>query len=282
MTHPIVNCLRTEWAYLGKRRRHFILYMAMFFVAGAVSLLTPYVIGVIFNTIQQSITSTLELNALLWRIGLLLLITVAFWAFHGVARVMETNTGYFVKKNYINDRIRVVMRLPVKWHKDTHSGDTIDKINRAAGALEDFSCQMTYQLVYGFMNFFGSLTVMFLLNWMIGIAIAVCSLVVILSHDEGGQEPEQEVYGAQQVQQRALRRGIRLHRQHHNGDNAAARKTVSEEIDKKQYASYPTYRSSTKTNELKWGFMSVAIQAMIVACSYTRPTQCTTSPASYS
>jgi ATP-binding cassette, subfamily B, bacterial len=165
MTNPIVNALRTEWEYLGKRRRTFILYLSFFVIAGTVGLLTPYVIGTVFNSIQQTITSSEDLNALLLRITLLLVITLIFWLFHGVGRVLEVTTGFFVKKNYINDKLRIVLKLPIKWHKDTHSGDTIDKINRASGALEDFSSQMTYQLVYAFMNFFGSLTIIFLFDW---------------------------------------------------------------------------------------------------------------------
>ena len=64
MTHPIVNPIKTEWGYLGKRRKIFIFYMSLFVIAGVVSLLTPYIIGTIFNSIQESITSKEELVVL--------------------------------------------------------------------------------------------------------------------------------------------------------------------------------------------------------------------------
>ena len=130
MTHPIINPLKTEWAYLGKKRKLFVFYISLFALAGAVSLLTPYVIGTIFNSIQESITSHEELQGLISKIVLLLVITVVFWMLHGPARILETTTSFYVKKNYVNDKIRMVLKLPVKWHKDNHSGDTIDNLFR--------------------------------------------------------------------------------------------------------------------------------------------------------
>ena len=160
MTHPIINILKTEWGYLGKKRKTFLFYISLFVIAGAVELSIPWLIGAIFNSIQQSITSKAELWSLIFKISMLLVITVVFWVFHGFGRVLEATTGFHVKKNYMNDKIRVVLKLPIKWHKDNHSGDTIDKINRASGALEDFSSQMTYQITYGIISFFGSIIIL--------------------------------------------------------------------------------------------------------------------------
>ena len=109
MTHPIINILKEEWGYLGKRRRLFLLYVSFFVVAGVLDLTTPYIIGSIFNSIQQSITTREELNNLMFKISLLLVVTIIFWIFHGVARVLEQPTGFFVMKNYINDKIRIVL-----------------------------------------------------------------------------------------------------------------------------------------------------------------------------
>jgi ATP-binding cassette, subfamily B, bacterial len=264
MTNPIINLLKTEWEYLGKRKKTFILYISFFFIAGTVTLLTPYVLGTIFNSIQQTITSGAALNGLVFKILLLLVITLVFWLFHGVGRVMEVTTGYFVKKNYINDKIRVVLKLPVKWHKDMHSGDTIDKINRASTALEDFSSQMTFQIVYGFLNLFGSLVAIFILDWEMGLIALAFSVIVI-------------IFIA--VVDKDLNKKYLQLNNYNNALSAAIydyigniftvitlrlRKTVSEEIESKQMASYPTFKSSTRKNELKWGFTSIAIQVMIV------------------
>src|SRR3972149_2097267 len=100
--NPILNVVKTEWKYLGSRRRIFLTYLSLFLIAGVIGLMTPLVIGMIFNSIQESITSEVQLRKLLMLISLLLVIDIAFWAFHGVARVLEERTGFLVNRNYIN------------------------------------------------------------------------------------------------------------------------------------------------------------------------------------
>ena len=66
--NPIINVLKTEWEFLGRRRKIFLFYMFMFSIAGAISLMTPLVIGLIFNSIQQTISSDSELRKLIFMI----------------------------------------------------------------------------------------------------------------------------------------------------------------------------------------------------------------------
>ncbi|MFH1802036.1 MAG: ABC transporter ATP-binding protein [archaeon] len=265
MTHPIINALKTEWGYLGKRRKLFLLYIFLFAIAGAVSLLTPYVIGLIFNSIQQSIQTQAELSSLIFKIFLLLVIVVVFWIFHGVGRVLETTTSFHVKKNYINDKIRVVLKLPIKWHKDNHSGDTIDKVNRASNALEEFSGQMTYQIVYGIISFFGSLAILFFIDWKIGLFAFIFSSLTLLIISRVDKRLDKKYREMNEYNNKLSATIFDYLSNVITVITLRLRRTVSEEINAKQVVSYNTFKSSTVINELKWGFASVAIQIMIVA-----------------
>jgi ABC-type multidrug transport system fused ATPase/permease subunit len=80
------NVIREEWAYLGDRKRIFAIYMAFFVIAGSLALTVPYIVGLIFNTIQESITSSADLKKLFFLISLLLVVDVVFWIFHGKDR----------------------------------------------------------------------------------------------------------------------------------------------------------------------------------------------------
>lgn len=265
MTHPIINIFKTEWAYLGKKKKLFFFYISLFALAGIVSLLTPYVIGTIFNSIQQSITSNEELKGLMSKIVLLLIITIVFWMLHGPARILETLTGFYVKKNYVNDKIRMVLKLPVKWHKDNHSGDTIDKINRASNSLQDFAGEKTYQIVYGIISLFGSIIILLFIDWKIALFAFVFSSITLLIIS---------------MVDKTLDKKYRKLNEYNNKLSATIfdyisniitvvtlrlKKTVSEEIEAKQIAGYDTFKSASIINESKWGFASIAIQVMVVA-----------------
>jgi len=159
--NPLVNVLKEEWKYLGDRRKQYVLYVILFSIAGLISLTTPLVIGLIFNSIQENITSEQELNNLIYLIFLLLAIDVGFWIFHGAGRILEERTGFFVHRNFVMDKINKVLSLPTKWHKDHHSGDTIDRINRAGDSIFSFSQFMASNVVYAVLNIVGSLIVLF-------------------------------------------------------------------------------------------------------------------------
>lgn len=60
------------------------------------------------------------------------------WCFHGPARVMERTLAFNLSRNYLQERYRQVLHLPVKWHQDHHSGATINRIRRAYEALREF------------------------------------------------------------------------------------------------------------------------------------------------
>ncbi len=85
--NPLWNLLKEEWTSLGSRRKNFAIYMTMFFIAGVISLLTPLVVGSIFNSIQQTISSEAELRKLIFMIFLLLVLQIGFWLFHGPGRI---------------------------------------------------------------------------------------------------------------------------------------------------------------------------------------------------
>jgi ABC-type multidrug transport system fused ATPase/permease subunit len=267
--NPIINVLRTEWEFLGNRKKIFFLYMFLFFIAGIISLMTTLVVGWIFNSIQQTINSDSELNKLILIIFLLLVIKVAFWTFHGTARIFEQITGFYVHRNYTNDKISKILELPVKWHKDNHSGDTIDKLNRGRDSLESFSSYYTFELMYILLNIFGSLIILFFVDLKIGIfALFFSSLILIVV-----MNVDKKLRGYYlQLNKFSNKLSASIFDYLSNIITVITlrlKKTVSKEIDSKVTVSYQTFKRSMIIDEIKWAFGSVAITLMtVIVLSY--------------
>ena len=98
--NPIINIIKTEWGCLGSRRKIFIAFILLFTIAGIINLMTPLVIGLIFNSIQQSITSGIEFRKIFFLISLLLFIEIGYLIFEGTARFLEERTSFFVYNNF--------------------------------------------------------------------------------------------------------------------------------------------------------------------------------------
>jgi len=200
---------------------------------------------------------------------MLLAIEIGFWAFHGTGRILENFTGFYVQRNYTNSKLGKILELPVKWHKDNHSGDTIDKLNRGREALGNFSEYATFNIVYAVLHIFGSLIILFFIDRKIAIFAFIFSfltLFIIMKVD------------------RRLSKYYKQLNKYSNKLSAAIfdylsniitvitlrlRKTVSQEVDDKYMDARKTKLNSILLNEFKWGFASIAIALMTAsALSY--------------
>ncbi len=112
-------------------------------------------IGEILNTIQLEGVSRDNIETLLFLVFLFFLIDVGFWAFHGPARVIETKNAFLVRANYKRYLVEGAMDLPIEWHTNHHSGDTIDKIEKGTNALYNFSSG-TFEIIQGVVLLVGS------------------------------------------------------------------------------------------------------------------------------
>jgi ABC-type multidrug transport system fused ATPase/permease subunit len=141
--NPLLYLIKTGWRYAGSYRLAMLGYVGLFVVAQAITLCDPYVIGKLLNTVQAGIGhgpgARMEiLHAIYFYLAFYLALKISFWLFHGPARVIERLVAFNIKANYKSKLFGVLMQLPVQWHREHHSGESIDKINRATTALSDF------------------------------------------------------------------------------------------------------------------------------------------------
>lgn len=264
-SNPVVTVIRAEWQNLREHKKTFALYMSLFTISGLIGLLSPWLIGTIFNSIQNGqITTEQELTKLFFMISLLLVIQLGFWAFHGVARIMEMLTAFQVHKNYANDKIKKTLELPIKWHKDNHSGETIDRINKARLSLFSYSQYDSSDLITIALNIFGALGVIFFINVKIAtFSLIFCSAVLFIT---------------MRLDRRVKIYYKNVNRIEHKFSAAifdyfsnvvtvitlrlkkVVRKKLSEKID----ASYDDYKKAMYLVVIKWGAANIAITTMTV------------------
>ncbi len=124
-------------ALCGVARPRMVLFYAMFFIANMFVVFQPVVLANIINTIQTGGANAAH-DALWWAAvygGL----TLVFWLIHGPARVIERRTAFVVYRNFVAALYRMVTDMPLRWHQDHHSGDSINRVNKAGRALFNFT-----------------------------------------------------------------------------------------------------------------------------------------------
>jgi len=136
--NPIAYLASRMWQCACERRRTVVITMISSALAMATWLLMPLVMAKFINRAQSAATDgDLLVCGLL--LGATVLVSMLAWTFHYPSRVGEAVTSYFVRRNFQFNVLTMVTRLPMKWHTEHHSGETIDRVAKANSALTEFS-----------------------------------------------------------------------------------------------------------------------------------------------
>lgn len=259
MKNPYFSLMTTAWHHARKDRKTFVLVYALFTCANLVAAINPFFYGWFINSIQKNSAKILP-SVWLYGLGFLGL-KLLEWTFHGPARVMERQLAFHLSKNYLDNLYHKVIHLQVGWHKDNHSGVTINRIRKAYTALKDFF-QMGFSYLQSLSKFVISFSVMLYFSPLFGsIAIALGGLTfwVILKFDKIYINSMREVNEAEHAVSSNLFDSLsnmmtvitlRLEKQVHAG------------LMEKIRLVFPPFKKFTTINEIKW-FTAQMMVAMI-------------------
>ncbi|MBX3166707.1 MAG: ABC transporter ATP-binding protein [Candidatus Eremiobacteraeota bacterium] len=238
---------RALWRHASGYRRTVLLYTTMSLLAVLVQLAAPLLMAQLMNSLSQPGIES-RAGGLL---GLYALTGVIFWCLHGPSRVLETTVAFHIKRAFQASLMEKVTALPVRWHRDHHSGQTIDQVSKGVTALGEFA-EGGFELLHLLARFVGSVA---LLSWLMPLAgltmIAVTgltALVVVLFDKklvpqyEGLNLAYNRVAAAVQDYLTNISTVISLRLEGR----------VVREVRSRIQAIYPLYRKNTVLNEWKW------------------------------
>lgn len=268
--NPLINLLKYSWRYSPKKN-FFVLFVILCIIANAIGLLDIILIGRIFNSVQFDSADPSLLEYIIKNLALLILVTLGFWTFHGTSRIIETKNAFLVRKNYKKEMFDRVMDLPVEWQKDNHSGDTINKINKASEALFAFSEEI-FTIVQNIIKLTGSILILFFFDWktaLVAVFVSILAVLTSMKFDKVLEEGYKKVYRAENY----LASGI-----HDYVSNIITvislrlKRKVSREIDSRSMTAFSIFKKNTVINEVKWFsiamYLSFVISGVLIYNAY--------------
>src|SRR3989338_5628838 len=168
-----------------------------------------------------------------------------------------------IKLQYKQYLLEGTMGLPLQWHTDHHSGDTIDKVEKGTNALYNYADQgfvvikAAMRLIISFIAlvYFSPISGI-IAAIMIGIAFYVTlhydtrlkAEYKILNHSEN--KASAQVYdGLSNIITVIILR---------------IEKLVQKEVFKTIHQSYPAYKNSIQLNEIKWCIVNFASRILLI------------------
>lgn len=149
--NPLVYLTRRLWKYSEGNRPAVVLYFVLFLCANSIGFFNPLVVAKLLNIVAEQGVTRENLPSLFAWLTLLPALTIAFWIFHGPARVIERKNAFLVAGNYKKYLLDGVMAFPLEWHARHHSGNTIDRIEKGTYALYQYS-EDTFQVIEAFIR----------------------------------------------------------------------------------------------------------------------------------
>ena len=147
-TNPLRYLFGKTWHYSAGNRHKIVWYWIMFLIANTISLaIYPLAMRKIVDVIQTGGITTRNIDTLLELLAVTFATQMVFWALHGPARVLERDNAFKARSNYRKYLLKGVLILPMEWHTEHHSGDTIDRVEKGASGLYDFSSD-SFEVLY--------------------------------------------------------------------------------------------------------------------------------------
>ncbi len=135
--------LKKTWEYAESDRYKLIICYGLHLLSISGRLLQPFAFGMAINVLQEQGLDDLR-PVYMW-LGIYVLGFFIFQIFHHTGRYFEVTTAIRNQQRFNNLVYQKLCSLPMKWHRDHHSGDTVNRIKGGGEALKEFSFrQSTY------------------------------------------------------------------------------------------------------------------------------------------
>jgi len=262
--NPIVILTRKLWRYSKGNRHKALLYIVLFTVANIIDFLYPLVFAKVLNIIQEQGVTSSSIPSILLYLASFLILEVGFSAFWVPGRIIEQTNAFLASAQYRKHLIDGVLSLPVEWHADHHSGDTIDKIKKGANALFEYG-EDTFQLIEAIFRFFGSLAAMAYFNLhsiYIILFITIISITIITKFDKILVRQ----YGILNKKENSI--SAKVYDIISNITTVIIlriEKLVSNSMFNKIMSPFKLYKKNRKISEFKWAIVSFVNFTMVVA-----------------
>ncbi len=262
--NPLRYLFSKTWRYSEGNRKNVVWYWIMFIIANTIYLLCqPILMAKIMDVAQKQGVTKSNLAVLYGLLGLTLVVELAFWSIHGPARCIERNNAFKARMNYRRFLLKGVMTLPMEWHVEHHSGDTIDKIEKGTNALYQFS-EDSYEVIYSIVQLVISYCVLAYFSHPAAYIVLVMLLVsawITMRFDRIMLAQYKELNRAEnQISENVFDAVSNIS----TVIILRVERLVFNAIMRKVEKPYELFRNNQRLNELKWGLTNICCTVMTI------------------
>ncbi len=181
---PTIFLVRKIWRFVGAYRLQFTAVIVVMLIAQGIWLISPALFGLLVNEIQ--VNGLQNLSYVMFLISGFVIVELAARILGGPGALLEMYNMFRIDRNYKKFLYQGVLSLPLSWHTDHDSGDTIDKVNKSTEALANAARNIS-TFLYVWVRVIGTAAVLIYFNVGVGLitlALLAVSLFIIFCFDK--------------------------------------------------------------------------------------------------
>ncbi len=168
---------REIWRYAAGKRGSIVLAFGLLLVSQIIKLSLPYLSAQAINLIQVAQPDYLIKAG--WYLLAVFGALVLSWLLHGPGRIIERNVAIHIRQNLADRLTAKLLDLPLAWHEEEHSGETIKRVDQSTRALYDFA-QTQFIYLQNLVNLVGPIVALFFISRLTGLAALVGYALIAL------------------------------------------------------------------------------------------------------
>lgn len=157
---------RNLWRYAAGARLQLIVCSLMLVGAAVLELVSPWLASRAINILQKNEPGALAEAAL--HVVAILIVSGAAWALHGPGRIGERKVALRIRQQFTDALYARLMRLPMSWHEQHHSGEVQQRISQSTFALFNFA-QNQFSYLKSAVHFIGAAVALVLFSRALGL-----------------------------------------------------------------------------------------------------------------
>jgi ABC-type multidrug transport system fused ATPase/permease subunit len=171
--------LRGAWDSTIDERPRLLLFSVLFILAYTLDLLVPWAIGYTLGVFVQLGVTTEAFREGLVGIGAYTLLRLLYTVFHHYARYVQNRVAYSARMNIMSRIFDALMKFPLRWHVGHHSGESLSKLQRSAGAIDSMIGTYIWQIIEGSVKVIFAGVAIFALDFWVATNVLVMSTLTI-------------------------------------------------------------------------------------------------------
>lgn len=171
--------VRASWEATIHERFRFCVFLIFFVIAYTFELLVPVAMGYVFGVfVKEGFTPAAQQQAL-WGIAAYVGCRLIQTFFHHVARFIQNTVTYSARMFTFSRIFEALLSFPLNWHVRHHSGESLSKLHRSAGVIDQTIGTYIWQIVEGSVKIVAaSIAILALDGWVALNVLGMCTFTI--------------------------------------------------------------------------------------------------------